>query len=72
MVKADVELTHPDKLVQHVCVLYCCAIAYLINNPSDPQKGKNCFNECYRLAQSDLCNFKSGKKQKSGQYTESC
>lgn len=32
LVKADVELTHPDKLAQHCCILYCCAIAFLLNN----------------------------------------
>lgn len=61
MIKADVEFTHPEKLSQHSCILYGVAITYLLNNSpiSNQGVGKKAFELCYRLANTNLANWKT-------------
>ena len=72
VVKADIELTHPDKLTQQCCFLYCSAIAFLLNNPKQSGKGQQCFDECLRLSQMPICNYKSVKEVEYIEITSSC
>ena len=59
LIKADLELTHSDELSQQCCLLYSCAIAFLLNNPKLKDKGKKCFEECLRLSTTPYCNYKT-------------
>ena len=51
-IKADVEFTHPNRLVHDAIFLYGIAIQYLLNNPADPSRSQNAFGKALRLSDS--------------------
>lgn len=61
--KAEVEFTHPNKLVQDAIYLYSVAIQYLLLNPADPDRAQNAFKYAYEQSGSDLANFVSEENE---------
>lgn len=56
-VVADVELTHPDKLVHDAIFIYCIAIRYLLKKSYVLDRAQKVYDLALETAQSDLGNF---------------
>ena len=52
LIKADVSMTHPATVVQDAIVIYCEAIHYLLNNPTDADRGIKAYELAVERAKS--------------------
>lgn len=57
LIKTDVELTHYEKLTQHCNILYAMALAFLLNNPDAPNKGKLAFDFAFYHSNTVIANY---------------
>ena len=64
----DASFTHSDPMVYEAEWLYASAIQYLLNNPTDPNRGQNAFDLALKLSQSALGNSHKNLED----YNESC
>lgn len=54
---ADVELTHPNRLVQDAIKVYGVAVKYLLNNPKDTNRAVNAFEKSLDAAYEEDCDY---------------
>ena len=43
-IRADTEITHPNKVVQEAEIAFCLSVRYLLINRNDPQRALKAFN----------------------------
>jgi hypothetical protein len=51
IITADVEMMHPNKIVQDAIFCYCKSIHYLLNNPTDEDRADNAFKYALSISQ---------------------
>ena len=56
-VVAEVELTHPDMLVQAAAFLYAASIKYLLNHPDEQNRAQRAFDQAMKLCDDPLGGF---------------
>ena len=55
LVGIEASFVHPHPIVHEAILVYTVAIAHLLNNPNNPNRGQEAFDLAYKLAKSDLC-----------------
>jgi len=54
---ADVELTHPNRLVQDAIKVYSYCVKMLLNNPNDTNRVIKAYQKCFDLASEEGCDY---------------
>jgi len=49
-------LSHSNKIVQEIALVYCAAIGFLVRNPNDEDRIQKAFDLAEELSESDIAN----------------
>lgn len=53
---ADAKFVHANKIVHEAILVYVVAMAHLLNNPDDANRGKDAFDLAMKLSQESIAN----------------
>jgi len=52
LIESDVAMTHPNQIIKDMIYTYCITIAYLLNNPDEPDRAQNAFDMAMQESES--------------------